>query len=148
MSFRFFRPALTALLGLGLAACAGELGREPSPLAEMKRYYDRYAMEEGGLCRSPQFGLVTASGIEAQGADRLIVRVSYLYSDPSVKPAGYVKYSPGPIRPGIAGPSQCQGSGRRTFTVARRAAGFEVLEMTGSQHKGIKINKIDDSKVW
>ena len=115
----------------------------------MKRYYDRYATEEGGLCRSPQLGVVTARGVEEQSADRLVVRVSYLYRDPSMRPAGFTEpRSDRTVRPGIAGPRQCRGSGTRSLRSPRRADGFEVLEMTGPQHKGIRVNRIDDSNVW
>jgi hypothetical protein len=150
-------PCLIVLGGLGLAACAGGLAGQPDLLAEVKRYYDRYAMEEGGLCGSPQFGLVTRSSIEEQSADRLIVQVSYFYSQPNVLPTygqPYPTPTVGPegkaaiTQPGVTGPTQCRGSSSRRFTVAKRADGFEVLAMTGPQRQGIKINKIDDSKVW
>jgi hypothetical protein len=140
----------------GLIACAGgandELAGQPGLLAKVKSYYDRYAMEEGGLCGSPEFGLVTGSSIEEQSADRLTVRVSYIYSDPSVKATPWGQYSVGPngvaAPSGIAGPKKCRGVSTRSFTVARNADGLEVIGMTGSQRKGIKINKIDASKVW
>ena len=131
-------PCLAVLCGLGLAACAGGLAGQPDLLADVKRYYDRYAMEEGGLCASPQLGPVTGSSVQEQSADRLILRVTYVYSDQDAKTA--------PI--GSKGPSRCRGVGTRNFTIAKAAGGFEVLEMTGAQHKGIKIIEIDDSKVW
>ncbi len=147
-------PPLAVLCGL--VACAGgasdELAGQPGLLAKVKSYYDRYAMEEGGLCGSPQFGFVTSSSIEEQSADRLTLRVSYIYSDPSVKATRGGQYSVGPdgvaLPAGIAGPNKCRGFGTRRFTVARNADGPEVIDMTGSQHEGIKINKIDASKVW
>ncbi len=136
--------------GLGLAACAAndQLAGQPGLLTDVKSYYDRYAMEEGGLCRTPEFRLATGSSIEEQSADRLVVRVSYVYSDPSFKSPGYTGSSIMGGQPGLAGPSRCRGFATRSFTIARRADGFEVLEMTGSQRKGIEIMKIDRSQVW
>lgn len=144
-----FRWPVVAIV-FGLAACAtgatGDLAGQPGLPAKVKSYYDKYAMEEGGLCGSPQFGLVTRSRIEEETADRLILRVSYVYSDPSYKPAGYTEAGPVGGQPVRA--SQCRGLNTRSFTIARGADGLEVLGMTGSQRKGIKINKIDTSKVW
>jgi hypothetical protein len=145
----------TVAMLCGLIGCAGaakdELAGQPGLLAKVKSYYDRYAMEEGGLCGSPQFGMVTGSSVEQQSADRLIVRVSYVYSDPSVKATAWGQYigRPGGVPPaGIAGTNKCRGFATRSFTVGRKADGLEVIDMTGSQRKGIKINKIDTSNVW
>jgi hypothetical protein len=75
--------------------------------------------------------------------------VRYAYSDPSMASPGYTPESLNTGRKAnIAGPSRCRGFATRSFTIARRADGYEVLAMTGSQRKGIKINKIDTSKVW
>ena len=88
-------------------------------------------MEQGGLCASPRLDLVTSSSLHEQTVGRLVVRVSYAYSDPVAKASG-----------------QCRGFGTRSFTVAKRADGFEVLEMTGPRREGIRINRIDHSDVW
>ena len=74
---------------------------------------------------------MTSSSVEEQSADRLVVRVSYAYRDPSFKLL-----------------TECKGFGTRLFTVARGAGGFEVLEMTGPRRDGIIIKRIDDSNVW
>jgi hypothetical protein len=140
---------LALLSALWLAACAGAIGAQPDLIAEVKRYYDAHAMEEGGLCGSPVLGGVTGSKIEEESAERLTIRVSYSYRDPSMNPAGY---TPETLFTGrksnIAGPSQCKGFGTRSFTLARRADGYGVLDMSGPQRKGIRINRIDKSKVW
>jgi hypothetical protein len=154
-------PWVPILCQLGLAACAGgatgDLAGQPGLFPEVKRYYDRYAMERGGLCGTPQFDLVTRSSVEEQSADRLIVQVSYAYSQPNVMPTWGRPYPtpavgtnghPAITQPGAKGPSQCRGFSTRQFTIAKRADGFDVLTMTGPQRRGIKINKIDDSKVW
>ena len=123
------------LVGLGLVACAGcaggGLAGQPGLENALRSHYDASALERNGLCSSPKFGVVTASGIEEQTVERLVVRVSYSYRDPDARL-----------------PAQCRGFGTRLFTVARSAEGFEVLEMTGPRREGIMINQIDDSGVW
>jgi hypothetical protein len=142
-------PCLAVLGGLGLAACAGGIAAQPEMLAEVKRYYDRHALEEGGLCGSPRLDGVNGSSIGQENAERLTLRVSYAYSDPSMKPAGYTNQTLYNGRQSnIAGPSQCQGFSTRSFTLARRADGYEVLEMTGPQRKGITIKRIDTGNLW
>ena len=120
---------------LALVACAGcaggDLAGQPGLGTAVKSHYAARALERGGLCASPELGLVTSSRIEEQTLDRLVVRVSYSYQDPNARFA-----------------AQCRGFGTRTFTVARSADGFEVLEMTGPRREGIRINRIDDSDVW
>ncbi len=154
-------PWVVIFCQLGLGACAGgaagDLSGQPGLLPAVRSYYDRYAMEEGGLCRTPQFGVVTRSSIEEQGADRLVVQVSYSYSQPNVLPTWGKPYpvpaygpngEPAITRPGAKGPSQCRGFGTRSFTIARGEGGFDVLTMSGAQRQGITIKRIDDSKVW
>ena len=120
---------------LALVACAGcaggDLAEQPGLETAVKNHYDARALERGGLCASPELGLVTSSRIQEQSLERLVVRVSYSYKDPNARLA-----------------AQCRGFGTRTFTVARSADGFEVLEMTGPRREGIRINRIDDSDVW
>jgi hypothetical protein len=149
-----FRWPPVAILG-GLIACAGgasdEVAGQPDLLAKVRSYYDQHAMEEGGLCGSPRLARVTGSSLEQESAERMVMRVSYAYNDPSVHPTAWGQFSAGPegAKPaGIAGPSRCRGFGTRTFTAVRKADGFEVIAMTGSQRKGIKINKIDTNNVW
>jgi hypothetical protein len=149
-----FRWAPVAILG-GLIACAGganeELAGQPGLLGQVRSYYDQHAMEEGGLCGSPRLARVTGSSLEQESAERMVVRVSYAYNDPSVRPTAWGQFSAGPggAKPaGIAGPSRCRGFGTRTFTAARNADGLKVIAMTGAQRKGFKINKIDTSNVW
>jgi hypothetical protein len=120
------------LVGLGLVACAGgELAGQPGLEDALRSHYDARALERSGLCASPDLGVVTASRVEEQTPERLVVRVSYSYRDPDAEL-----------------PAQCRGFGTRVFTVARGAGGFEVLDMTGPRHDGIRINQIDDSEVW
>ncbi|HSA81253.1 MAG TPA: hypothetical protein VLE23_10545 [Geminicoccaceae bacterium] len=128
-------PGLAGFVcGLALIACAGcatQLAGEPGLAEALKRHYDARATEEGGLCATPELDLVTSSSLQEQTADRLVVRVSYAYSDPVGQASG-----------------QCRGFGTRTFTLAKGADGFEVLEMTGPRREGIRVNRIDDSDVW
>jgi hypothetical protein len=129
------RPGLAGFAcGLALVACAGcatQLAGDPGLEVAIKRHYDARAMEQGGLCASPKLDLVTSSSLQEQTVGRLVVRVGYAYSDPVVKASG-----------------RCRGFGTRSFTVAKSADGFEVLEMTGPRREGIRINRIDDSDVW
>ena len=135
MPRRMGLPGLAGFVrGLALIACAGcatQLAGEPGLGEALQRHYDAHATEQGGLCASPRFGPVTSSSVQEQTADRLVVGVSYAYSDQGGQASG-----------------QCRGFGRRIFTVARSADGFEVLEMTGPRREGIRINRIDDSNVW
>jgi hypothetical protein len=128
-------PVAGGLVGLGLVACAscagGELAGQPGLETALRSHYDARALERNGLCASPDLGVVTASRVEEQTQERLVVRVSYSYRDPDARL-----------------PAQCRGFGTRLFTVAKGAGGFEVLEMTGPRHEGIRINQIDDSEVW
>ena len=128
-------PGLAGFVcGLALVACAGcatQLAGDPGLEVAIKRHYDARAMEQGGLCASPKLDLVTSSSLQEQTVGRLVVRVGYAYSDPVVKASG-----------------RCRGFGTRSFTVAKSADGFEVLEMTGPRREGIRINRIDDSDVW
>lgn len=127
--------ARRALVGLGLVAgsgCAGgDLAGQPGLEAALRSHYDARALERNGLCASPDLGVVTASRVEYQTPDRLVVRVSYSYRDPDASL-----------------PAQCRGFGTRLFTLAQGADGFEVIEMTGPRRDGIRINRIDDSEVW
>lgn len=128
-------PGLAGFVrGLALIVCTGcatQLGGGPGLREALTRHYNAHATEEGGLCASPELGLVTSSSVQEQAADRLVVRVSYAYRDPVGQAS-----------------RQCRGFGTRTFTVAKRADGFEVIEMTGPRRDGIRINRIDDSDVW
>jgi hypothetical protein len=128
-------PALVRILcGLALVACAGcatEVGGARDLKAALKRHYDARAMEEGGLCASPELDLVTSSSVQERTMGRLVVRVSYAYSDRVAQASG-----------------QCRGFGTRTFTLAKSADGFAVIEMTGPRRDGIRINRIDHDGVW
>jgi hypothetical protein len=148
MTSRVWSRCVVVLTALGLAACAGEHVTQPDMLSAVRNYYDRYATEEGGLCNKPQFGVVTASSIEEQNADRLVLRVRYVYSTPLPRSEDFTTFYVPLAQPGKTGPSMCKGVATRSFTIAKRTDGFEVLQMTGPQRRGIKIIKIDTSKVW
>lgn len=122
--------------GLALAACTGgpshELAGEPGLFLDVKKYYERHAMEVGGRCRTPELGGVIGTRVIERTGERLVIEARYTYDDPNAELKG-----------------ECRGIGQRTFTVVRRGGGHEVVAMTGPQHpKGIRIDRIDDSKVW
>jgi hypothetical protein len=139
---------LVVLTALVLAACASKHVAQPDTVTAMRNYYDQHAIEEGGLCNNPQFGLVTQSSIQEQTADRLVLRVRYVYSNPLPRSDNFTNFYVPLAQPGKTGPTKCRGVGTRDFTIAKRTDGFEVLQMTGPQRQGIKIVKIDTSKVW
>ena len=98
------------LLACALAACAGgpaQIAGEPGLLAAVKDYYDRHGLEDAGRCLAPEFGRATASQVLERTADRLVVRVGYIYSDGSA-----------PFR------GDCRGFGSRVFTAARNPDGL------------------------
>jgi hypothetical protein len=128
------RPPGLVVCGLVLAACAGcgtRVAGDADLGAAVKSHYDARAMEEGGLCRTPELNLVTSSSVQERTGDHVVVRVGYAYSDPINRASG-----------------QCRGFGTRSFTVAKTTDGFEVLEMTGLRREGIRIERIERSGWW
>jgi hypothetical protein len=121
-----------AFLGaLSLAACTSNLAGEPGLMADVKRYYDQHAIEVGGRCQTPLLGTVLSSNVLERSPERLVIRIRYAYSQPKAQYQG-----------------ECDGFGDRTFTIAGQSGKFEVVEMSGTQRKGIRIQRIDGSKVW
>ncbi len=80
------------------ASSPGSRGLETA----LRSHYDARALERNGLCASPELGVVTASRVEEQTQERLVVRVSYSYRDPDARL-----------------PAQCRGFGTRLFTSPR-----------------------------
>jgi hypothetical protein len=127
------RRVWTALAAVGLAACAAEdmpaweLAGEPGLLFDIKQYYERNALEEGGRCWNLIFEGPTRWTMIEESADELTLLVGYYYRDT-------VRDDCSEFHPGrcIALP-ECRGFGERTFTVLRRDGGVEVVEMTGPQ---------------
>ena len=127
------RPAWIALAALGLAACAAEdmpvweLAGEPGLLFDIKQYYERNAMEEGGRCWNLIFEGPTRWTMVEETPDELTLLVGYYYRDTA-------RGDCSPFRPGrcFALP-ECRGFGERTFTVLRRDGEREVVGMSGPQ---------------
>jgi hypothetical protein len=121
-----------AFLGaLSLAACTSNLAGEPGLMDDVKRYYDQHAIEVAGRCRAPHLGTVISSDVLERSPERLVIRIRYSYSQPNAQYQG-----------------ECDGFGERTFTITGQPGKFDVVEMSGTQLKGIRIQRIDNSKVW
>jgi hypothetical protein len=127
------RRAWIALAALGLAACAAEdmpvweLAGEPGLLFDIKQYYERNAMEEGGRCWNLIFEGPTRWTMIEETPEEFTLLLGYYYRDTA-------RGDCSPFRPGrcIALP-ECRGFGERTFTVLRRDGEREVVGMSGPQ---------------
>jgi hypothetical protein len=127
--------ALLALSALWLGACdprnnpAWTLGGEPGLLFVLKQYYERNALEEGGICSSPLLEGVTRSRVVAEDGDRLAVDLGYYYRDMIRDGDDCSRFRP--LRCGVM--RRCQGFASRSFVVEREADGFRVIEMGGDR---------------
>jgi hypothetical protein len=122
---RIWRSSAALMLAgcLGLGACALETGHrpvDPALLKEVQRFYHDHAFEQGGACRSPSMDEMQASSVEARSEQRMIVRVRYVYRQ----------------RAGGANAAACRGTGERVFRLERRAAGWQVVQMSGPGRPG------------
>ena len=133
------RGARLGLLGAGalwLCACAGDpranpawtLGGEPGLLFVIKQYYERNALEEGGICASPLLEGVTRSRVVEED-DRLSIDLGYYYRD--LVRDGDDCSSFRLLRCGVM--RECQGFASRSFVVGREGDAFRVLEMSGDR---------------
>jgi hypothetical protein len=129
--------ALLALSALWLGACdprtnpAWTLGGEPGLLFVLKQYYERNALEEGGVCSSPLLEGVTRSRVVEDDGDRLAVDLGYYYRDTIRDGDDCSRFRP--LRCGVM--RECQGFASRSFVVEREADGFRVIEMGGDQKR-------------
>ncbi|MCE3247415.1 MAG: hypothetical protein K0R41_1240 [Geminicoccaceae bacterium] len=109
------RGARLGLLGAGalwLCACAGDpranpawtLGGEPGLLFVIKQYYERNALEEGGICASPLLEGVTRSRVVEED-DRLLQQLPpvALRGDAGVPGLRLAKLRGGPARRRVPG---------------------------------------------
>ena len=99
-------------LGPGQQDLAGVPGLRPV----VQHYYEARATEEGGRCKAPLLDGVLRTTVLQDDAQRLVVRVRYLYRDHTAELRG-----------------ACIGFGTRTFTIDN---GEEprVVAMSGEQH--------------
>jgi hypothetical protein len=124
--------AVRVFLGaLSLSACTSNLTGEPGLMDDVKRYYDQHAIEVAGRCRTPRLGAVISSDVLERSPERLVIRIRYSYSQAKAQYEG-----------------ECDGFGDRTFTITGQPGKYDVVEMSGIQRKGIRIQRIDSSKVW
>jgi hypothetical protein len=129
--------ALVALAALWLGACSGDprdnpawtLGGEPGLLFVIKQYYERNALEEGGICASPLLEGVTHSRVVEEGGERLSVNLGYYYRDMvrDGDDCGRFRLA----RCGVM--RECQGFAERSFVLGRDGAALKVLEMSGAR---------------
>jgi hypothetical protein len=126
------RLALLVLGALGLGACdprdnpAWTLGGEPGLLFVLKQYYERNALEEGGVCSSPLLEGVTRSRVVEEDG-RLSVDLGYYYRD-------MIRDDCRPLpNAGCRALPECRGFAARSFVVEREADGFRVVEMGGDK---------------
>jgi hypothetical protein len=118
------------LLGLLLAACAGDLAeqsdwslqRQPMLLRAIQHYYQRFATEDRGRCRNVLMDAVTRSELVSQEQDRLVVNVRYRYRSTS----------------GGERSRGCGGSGERTFEATGSGERYEILSMSGDRKEGVR----------
>lgn len=130
---------VASVLGLLLlAACIDpktspiwELAGEPGLLYEVKRHYERNAVEENGQCPWPLLDGVTRSRVLEETEDRLVVEVGYYYRDRVRDDEDCDELRPN--RCFIMRP--CRGFAERTFTVDKTAHGAEVVAMSGPKRQ-------------
>jgi hypothetical protein len=119
-----------ALLALALAGCHGlssgagqSLAGVPGLRPVVQQYYEARATEENGRCRAPLLDGVLSATVLEQDAQRLVVRVRYLYRDHKAELRG-----------------ACIGFGNRTFTIDKGPEGLRVADMSGDQHpRGLRL---------
>jgi hypothetical protein len=89
----------------------------------VQQYYEARATEENGRCRAPLLDGVLSATVLEQDAQRLVVRVRYLYRDHKAELRG-----------------ACIGFGNRTFTIDKGPEGLRVADMSGDQHpRGLRL---------
>jgi hypothetical protein len=117
------------LLALALAGCAlspgadRDLAGTPGLRQVVQHYYEARATEENGRCRSPLLDGILSATVLQDDAERLVVRVRYLYRDHTAELRG-----------------ACIGFGNRTFTLDRGPDGLTVVDMSGAQHpRGLRL---------
>lgn len=136
MAERLPRLTLVALSALWLCACSGDprdnpawtLGGEPGLLFVIKQYYERNALEEGGICASPLLEGVTHSRVSEEDG-RLSVDLGYYYRDMVRDGDDCDRFRL--LRCGVM--RECQGFAERGFVVGREGDALRVLEMSGER---------------
>ncbi|MGH6921993.1 MAG: hypothetical protein ACREJ0_30355, partial [Geminicoccaceae bacterium] len=115
--------SLAALgLALAIAGCSGvsspqSLAGVPDLRPVVQRYYEARATEENGRCRAPLLDGVLSATVLHDDAQRLVVRMRYLYRDHTAELRG-----------------ACIGFGNLTFTIEKGPVGPMVVDMSGEQH--------------
>jgi hypothetical protein len=136
MAERLAKLTRVALGALWLSACSGDprdnpawtLGGEPGLLFVIKQYYERNALEEGGICASPLLEGVTHSRVSEEDG-RLSVDLGYYYRDMARDGDDCDRFRL--LRCGVM--RECQGFAERSFVVGREGDALQVLEMSGER---------------
>lgn len=109
-----------------------ELAGEPGLLYDVKVYYERNALEEGGRCASPLLDGVTRTEILEDSAEQMVLRLRYVYRDTQRGPDDDCS-ADRPLRCTVM--AACRVFAERSFTVARTGDGLEVVSMSGPQRE-------------
>lgn len=121
-------------LVLALAGCVEprempiwSLAGEPGLLWDVKRHYERHAMEEHGRCLMPQFEGVTRYVVLEETDERMVLALGYFYTDFARDGDDCSRFRP--ARCFIM--RECRGFGERTFTVDLTPERPEIVAMSG-----------------
>ena len=125
---RQLRPSLLPLL-LATAACAAppppgapaDLWQRARP--EIRRTYDRLALERNGLCTEPRMDAITRVEVLERTPRRVVLRISYSFHDEAYGEDGWGF-------PRL--PRRCAGFAERTFVIDPQSG--RVLAMDGPRH--------------
>jgi hypothetical protein len=133
-------------LALGLAAATAgctqywrdsgvyDIAGQPGLLLDIQNYYHEHAVEEGGRCPRPLMEGVTASQVLEEDADHLVVDLRYAYrdvlnDDDDCDRDARFRWLRCSMFP------ECRGYGERTFTIAKRADGAAITDMSGERRR-------------
>ena len=124
----------TTVVAIGLAACSWHgpsLAGLPGAQFPVTSYYADNAIEKSMSCTSPAMTPVRAS-VVADDGQQVTVQVRYHWYPYSQDGRGAVV--PGESSGGASERGFCNGTGERTFTLARNGDGsYTVVRMTGPQ---------------
>ncbi|HET6468800.1 MAG TPA: hypothetical protein VFG43_10525 [Geminicoccaceae bacterium] len=115
--------AVLGLVGLPLVVvtCVNvpdEIPGHPGAAQQIRALYEARALERGGYCTLPRIRTITDSRVVSENADRLVLEVRYYYEP----------FADQDLQRGT-----CKDFATRTFTFARRGAGWELQGMSGAQ---------------
>ncbi len=113
----------------GLYDLAGEQGLQ----LDLRDYYHRHAVEEGGRCPRPVIEAVTDSAILEDKPDRLVLDLRYAYRDILNDGDDNCDRRFQPLRCTVM--RECEGFSSRTFTIQRGPEGRKIVDMSGPRRR-------------